>query len=252
VGEVVDTSAAFLGGRIENSRARASAKLSGFHKAAHDIRTPLATVMQSVDALLDLPDGPSARAQRIYEVLRRNVHWMGTVLESSTARSPRRWQEVDLARLCEDMRTLIAPLLTARQQTLVIDARGGPTCIQGDYAGLARALLNLLDNASKYGPRGDQLRVRVRRRSTGTVVDVVDHGPGIPAGERHAIFRAFYRGAAMRRSGGNGSGIGLSVVKDVVTAHGGTVGVSCGGGATRVWFFLPDAADIQDEGPHVA
>jgi two-component system sensor histidine kinase MprB len=236
---VVGSPEAVLRGRVAGPRVGALGEPFGLRKAAHDIRTPLATVIQGVDALLELPEDRSERARRIFDLLRRNVHWMGTVLESSAISSRQPLDQVDLVKLVEDTRSLIAPLLAAREQSVSIETAGGRMRIQGDYAGLARAILNLLDNASKYGPRGDQLRVTIRPRSAGTVVSVIDHGPGVPAGERHAIFRAFYRSPAARRSGQNGNGLGLSVVKDVVMAHGGTLGVSCARGATRVWFFLP-------------
>jgi signal transduction histidine kinase len=217
-------------------RLNASASL---HQAAHDIRTPLTTVMQGIDALLELTDDTSDRAQRIFDALRRNVQWMGEVLDASVARRPRPRQEVDLVALVEDTQALVEPLLRARRQTIAIEAMSQLPRIRGDHGSLARAVLNLIDNASKYGPRGDRLRVTVRKRAAGIVVSVIDHGPGIPPGERHAIFRAFYRTATARSSGRDGVGLGLAVVRDVVRAHGGRVGVSRSNGATRVWFFLP-------------
>ena len=68
-----------------------------------------------------------------------------------------------------------------------------------------------------------------------------DHGTGVPVGERHAIFRAFYRtDEAQARQ--KGSGLGLAIVSEVAKAHGGTAGVSCANGTTRVWLFIPDVA----------
>ena len=110
-----------------------------------------------------------------------------------------------------------------------------------DPGGLMRAFLNLLDNASKYGPQGDRLCVTVRRRKAGTVITFSDHGKGIPRGERHSIFRAFYR-TEDAQAHANGSGLGLAIVSEVARAHGGTTGVSCANGTTRVWLFIPDVA----------
>lgn len=210
-------------------------------KAAHDIRTPLAAVTQGVDALLNLTnDGDGA--QRLFNIVRRNVVLMGEVLASSVDRglsAALPMTTVDLGELARDVADLIEPVLTANGQTIEVRVTGRTTGVLGDYGGLARVLLNLLDNASKYGPRGDRLRVRVRRRNSATIVSVHDHGPGIPRGERHAIFRAFYRTSGARQSQVDGLGLGLSVVRDVIDQHGGSVGVSCARGETRVWFCIP-------------
>jgi len=211
-------------------------------KAAHDIRTPLAAVTQCVDALLNLSDETPEGAQRLFNIVRRNVVLMGEVLAASVDRSraaPLPMAEVDLGELAKDVADLIGPVLGARGQTIEVKVSGRTTRVVGDYGGLARVLLNLLDNASKYGPLGDQLRLRVRRQPAATIVSVHDHGPGIPRGERHAIFRAFYRTSGARQSEVDGLGLGLSVVREVIEQHRGSVGVSCERGETRVWFCIP-------------
>lgn len=208
-------------------------------QAAHDIRTPLATVVQGVDALLDLGDADSPRARDIFELLRRNVLWMGELLEASTMKTSPGHQEFDAIELIRETVSLMRPVLDAREQTVTVSGAVS-LIVQADHQRIARALLNLLENASKYGPRGDQLVVSARRRKSGTVLGVHDHGPGIPAGERRAIFRAFYRTAEAKASPQPGYGLGLALVHEVAAAHGGSVGVSCLGGTTRVWIYLPD------------
>jgi signal transduction histidine kinase len=212
-------------------------------KVVHDICTPLAAITQGVDALLNNLDQETPEgAQRLFNLVRRNVVLMGEVLASSTDRSRSsqlNLTEIDLGELARDVADLIGPVLSARGQSVTVKTTGHTVRVSGDYGGLARVLLNLLDNASKYGPVGDQLRVRVRRQTTGTVVSVHDHGPGIPLGERHAIFRAFYRTAEASRSDIRGTGLGLSVVREVIEQHRGSVGVSCRHGETRVWFCIP-------------
>jgi signal transduction histidine kinase len=208
-------------------------------QAAHDIRTPLATVVQGVDALLDLGDTDGPRARHIFELLRRNVLWMGTLLESSTAIKTSQRQEFDAALLMSETASLMQPVLEARGQRVTIRS-AGPVKLRADHRGVARALVNLLENASKYGPRGDEIILSARRRKAGTVLAVHDHGPGIPPGERRAIFRAFYRTARAKSSPEQGYGLGLATVQEVAEAHGGRAGVTCAAGTTRVWIFLPD------------
>jgi signal transduction histidine kinase len=167
---------------------------------------------------------------------------MGELLSASIDRSramPRPLTKVDVGDLVRDVADLIGPVLIARGQTIEVTVSGRSTVVVGDYGGLARVVLNLLDNASKYGPVGDKLRVKVRRRAAATIVAVYDHGPGIPRGERHAIFRAFYRTTNAKQSQVDGMGLGLSVVREVIDQHQGSVGVTCERGETRVWFCIP-------------
>ena len=191
-----------------------------------------------------IDDASGDGAQHLFNIVRRNVVLMGELLATSLDRSSRvtssSHSRVDLGLLAKDVVALLEPVLGARDQRATVRITGRTTLVVGDHGGLARVILNLVDNASKYGPVGDELVVRVARRKTSTVVSVQDHGPGIPPGERTAIFRAFYRTEAARQSRVNGVGLGLSVVRELVAEHGGTVGVSCARGETRVWFAIPN------------
>ena len=235
---VLDATHSTLGDRLPSA---APAYAAAVRKVAHDIRTPLAAVTQGIDALLNITDDTDG-AQRLFNIVRRNVVLMGEVLAASidgTERNRVPMAEVDLGELARDVADLIEPILAANGQTIDVRVTGRKPTVLGDYGGLARVVLNLLDNASKYGPRGDHLRVRVRRRNSATIVSVHDHGAGIPRGEQHAVFRAFYRTSGARQSQVHGMGLGLSVVREVIEQHGGNVGVSCARGETRVWFCIP-------------
>src|SRR5919202_2616301 len=98
-----------------------------------------------------------------------------------------------------------------------------------------QVLLNLLDNAVKYGPVEQTVRGRVASVSGVVCVVVEDQGPGVKAGERESIWQPFQRGAAAREGAG-GSGIGLTVVKEILDEHAGSVWVedAAGGGAAFV------------------
>jgi len=108
-----------------------------------------------------------------------------------------------------------------------------------DDDALRQVLLNLLDNAVKYGPEGQEVRVGVRPRSPGALVWVDDEGPGIPTGDRERIWQRFFRLDAHRESAIAGTGIGLTVVRDLVAQHGGRSWVETGerGGARFVVEF---------------
>ena len=96
--------------------------------------------------------------------------------------------------------------------------------VQGDAAGLSRAVLNLLDNAAKWSPPGGTVRLRLHQIDSANAELVVsDEGPGIAPEERGLVFERFYRSASARAM--PGSGLGLAIVKQVVVKHGGMIHV---------------------------
>ncbi|HVU36565.1 MAG TPA: sensor histidine kinase, partial [Opitutaceae bacterium] len=99
---------------------------------------------------------------------------------------------------------------------------------------------NLVDNALKYTPGGGRVTLAARAETHAVVITVVDNGPGVPASEREAVFRRLYRGDSSRSQ--RGLGLGLSLVKAIVEAHGGTVAVDdAPGGGARFTVRLPGA-----------
>jgi len=109
--------------------------------------------------------------------------------------------------------------------------------VVGDAAMLERAVMNVLDNAVKWSPSGADVDVRL----AGTEITVSDHGPGISPADATHVFQRFWRAPASRSM--PGSGLGLSIVKQVVDDHGGEVSVQANdGGGTRVRIVLPPAA----------
>ena len=129
--------------------------------------------------------------------------------------------------------------------TVECDVAPGLPEVRGDAAALRRALGNLVANAAKFASAGRWVGVRASAAAGGStvVVRVEDRGPGIPRDERGRVFEPFYRGPAAERNAAPGSGLGLSLVRHVVRAHGGSVHVEGreGGGAAVV-VELPAAA----------
>jgi signal transduction histidine kinase len=116
--------------------------------------------------------------------------------------------------------------------------------VLGDAAALHRALANLVANAVKFAAAGRWVAVRASARPDGRTVEVrvEDRGPGIPRDEREQVFDPFYRGPAAERNATPGSGLGLSLVRHVVRAHGGRAHVEGReGGGTTVVLELPAA-----------
>jgi two-component system sensor histidine kinase MprB len=111
-----------------------------------------------------------------------------------------------------------------RRNDIEFDAVITPWQVYGDGGGLARAVLNLLDNAAKWSPPSGRVGVRLRQIDpTHAELVVSDQGPGIPPQERRLVFERFFRSTSARAM--PGSGLGLAIVKQVVLKHGGTLRV---------------------------
>ena len=120
------------------------------------------------------------------------------------------------------------------------EASGQPVTVKGDRLLLRRLIRNLLENARRYAGDGP-IDVSVVKESDRAVLEVRDHGPGVPSDERERIFEPFYRLAATRESG-RGSGLGLALVREIARRHGGeAVCLAAEGGGSRFRIDLPAA-----------
>jgi PAS domain S-box-containing protein/excisionase family DNA binding protein len=130
---------------------------------------------------------------------------------------------LDLCALVRKVVAEVQPTLT--QHTLTCATPDAPLIIEGDALRLEQVLQNLIGNAIKYSPRGGLVSVRIERQSEWASVDVSDQGIGIPQDALAKLFERFYRASNVDGGGIAGIGVGLYVVKEIVTLHGGKVAV---------------------------
>jgi two-component system, OmpR family, sensor histidine kinase KdpD len=212
--------------------------------ASHELRTPL-TALQGFSELLATRPFAPAEVRRLAEIMRGEIERLGRIvsdfldlarLERGLAPSIRR-TVVDPAPLIATAVELFRRTRTTHRLELHVD--GALPRVDADADALDRVLKNLIGNALKYSPPGSCVRVRARSVDGVVAVDVEDEGPGIPPEERARIFEPYYRmrdTAAM----GPGTGLGLSVVKSLIEAHGGTVHADAAPGTgTRMTVILP-------------
>ena len=218
---------------------------------SHELRTPLAQIRLYVETMRLGRFATDAQRTRAVEHIDRETRRLSHLVENVLrfARGTRgasergRRDPVDIARETAEIVAEFEPLAAARRaQVLVEFAEPTPAGEVAMRPGTFRqVLLNLLDNAVKYGPVGQTVHVRVEGRGSRGVgeerirVTVIDEGPGVPESERDFIWRPFQRGSAAQEGAG-GSGIGLTVVKEIVDEHHGRTWVENGahGGAAFV------------------
>jgi len=196
---------------------------------SHELKTPLASIREGTELLMDGAVGELDSAQReVTAILRENGIKLQQLIENLLSFSA--WQarhsglEISQFRL----RPLIKSTLETHQLTLLaqrvhLDLKVQDIKLQADRAKLKLILDNLLSNALKYSPRGGTIYIHAHTEQDMLVLDVGDTGPGISKEERGAIFEAFYSGRAPTAGHLKGTGIGLSVVNEFVQAHGGTI-----------------------------
>jgi signal transduction histidine kinase len=213
---------------------------------SHELRTPLAQIRLFADLLESgrLPAGDQrTRSIRIINEEARRLSWLvENILHFSRSQrgagrvAP---QPLLAAPLLHEIVNAFAPLAREREVRFDVAADEG-VVVRADADALRQVLLNLLDNAVKYGPVGQTVRVRAELRGLALRVSVEDEGPGVPLEERPLIWEPYRRLPRDAAGATGGSGIGLAVVRDLVELHGGRTGVGdAPGGGANFWLELP-------------
>jgi signal transduction histidine kinase len=216
---------------------------------SHELRTPLAQIRLFLETLrlgrftteaqrrwsLDNIDRETNRLAQLVENI---LHFARAGRAPATHRTP---ESTALGVEVEQIARAFEPLAASRRASLRLDIAPN-VVLPLQRETFRQVLLNLLDNAVKYGPAGQTVRVSLALSGASACVTVADEGPGVPEKEREAIWKPFFRGQAAAAQGAGGSGIGLAIVKDLVAQMGGRISIipSPRGAAFQV--ELPGAA----------
>ena len=184
-------------------------------------------------------DNVERETTRLTHLVERVLRFSRTGRPDDEAREP-----VDAASEVTRIVEEFQPLSAARGAKVTIDVEPVPKLLLRPAA-LRHIVLNLLDNAVKYGPTGQTIRVRVRDVNGDVHVEVADEGPGVAEADRESVWRPYERGRTAGHTAG--SGIGLSIVRDVAAQHGGSAWIAePSGGAGAVFVIaLPAAKDTS-------
>lgn len=216
---------------------------------SHDLRTPLVAIMGALTSLRDLsasmPESDRAQllgaAVKEAERLNRLIQNLLDMTRLSHGALGLRLTAVDVRDAVSESMSRLAEVLAAHEVQARIATDLPPA--HADRTLLGQVLVNLLENAAKFAPPGSPIVIEARAMQSRIHIEIVDHGPGIPAAERARVFDLFERGG-QRDSGVAGAGLGLSICKGFLEAMGGTIQIKEGaqGRGAVVEITLPAAA----------
>ncbi len=220
--------------------------------AAHDLRSPLASIRGFSEVLLDEDAGPLTDEQReflavIYDASESMLMLVNDLLDISVIESGKLDLKLQSASLPDTVRERVHMLeILARNKGVSIGTQVVPETrpVRFDPLRIGQVVDNLVGNAIKFSPPGSRVQVSVLNENHGVTVGVRDQGPGIPHEEQSKLFTAFQKLSAKPTGGEKSTGLGLSIAKKIMDAHNGSIGVESTPGAGAVFFFsLPYASD---------
>jgi signal transduction histidine kinase len=225
------------------------ARQAAFANIAHDVRTPLGSIRAAAEALqAGAVEEPELRA-RLLGGLVEHAQYLGRLTDDLLRLATYEGGGLILRRNPVDVSALVAQALQgveARAQTCAItltpEVPAGLPPVWADADRVLEILFNLLDNALRYTPPGGEIRLAIEVDPARQVlrIHVCDTGPGIPTDVLPHLFERYWRGDYRRTGGWANMGLGLSIVREIVKAHGGVVAVAnCPAGGADFQFSLP-------------
>jgi heavy metal sensor kinase len=215
---------------------------------SHELRTPLASIRSVGEVGLQrdhTAEGYRDIIGSMLEEVARLTHMIETLLTMSRADAG----QITLQKttfpfmdLLHEIAGLVGVLAEEKEQKIILEGNGG-IALHGDKTFLGQAIMNLLDNAVKYAPAGSEIRLRLREISVASEEEriaeltIENEGPAIPKELRERVFDRFFRIDEARSRDAGGVGLGLSIAKWAVAAHGGEIGIQ-ESGAMHCTFYL--------------
>jgi signal transduction histidine kinase len=222
-------------GRLEAVERERAFMLSSI---SHDLRTPLTALRASVEAIRD---GVAADPDQYLSRMERQVRALADLVDDLQLHSrlvsgtmELRRQRLDLTELADEAMETLRPIAEARPVTLRLET-AQRVLVDGDQSQLARVVRNLLENAIRHAPEDSVVVVHVEAVASGVTLRVVDEGDGFPADFRDRALEPFTRADPARDTLTGTAGLGLSIARGIVVAHGGSIAVADGpGGVVEV------------------
>ena len=196
--------------------------------ASHELRTPLTVMRMELESVLQEPGLQGATREKVASVLEeterlaRTVEGLFAISRLEAGEAMMEVARFDLSELVVSTADQMS-LLGEEKHLTVQSAACLPVEVSGDRFRVKQVIVNLLDNAIKHSPIGGEIALSTRSSDGEAVLEVADRGPGIPGEALPQVFDRFFRADAVRTPSENGAGLGLSIVRSICLAHGGSV-----------------------------
>lgn len=194
---------------------------------SHELKTPIFAAQGFVHTLLDNPDEDMEVRVKFLEKAAKSLDGLDELVKDLLTVSQIETGAIKIEKKSIDLREVIHEIFEqleskAKKRDIKLKTTGfeGPIVVKADFQRISQVLSNLIDNGIKYGNEGGKVLVDIIEKNKTFQIDVRDNGPGIPAEHLHRLFERFYRVDKSRTKLSGGSGLGLSIVKHIVQAHG--------------------------------
>lgn len=212
---------------LQKLEVAASAKDEFLAMLGHELRNPLAPIVTALELMKRRGDLKTSKEQDIiHRQVRHLIRLVDDLMDVSRIARGKvtlRKDTLELGSVLSKAVEMVTLLMEQRGHRLQADYPDTGMLWHGDPVRIAQVVSNLLTNAARYTPPGGQIHLTATRDGDAAVITVTDNGQGIPADVLPRIFDLFYQGARNGHIGQGGLGVGLALVKSLVTAHGGTV-----------------------------
>ena len=216
-------------GIMENERRSEYAKNELITSVAHDLRTPLTSIIGYLDLVsskeltqetqrkyIDIAYNKSKRLEKLIEDL-------FTYTKFNFGEVKANYNEVDMVKLLNQLVDEFYPSFAEYNLEYEFCPKSASAVIKADGDLLARAFANLISNAIKYGREGKNILIELFKKDTGVIITITNYGDIIPPEDLNRIFQRFYRVETSRSSETGGSGLGLAIAQSIITMHGGSI-----------------------------
>jgi two-component system sensor histidine kinase ChvG len=196
---------------------------------AHEIRNPLTSIRSAVETLELVPDGPGR--PRLLAILKQDVGRLDRLIGdiSNASRldaelSRESFRKVELTRLLTDILAIYDSAAKPGEARVTLTAPAGESLsVRGQEGPLGQVFRNLIDNARSFSPGDGVVRITLAREKGQVVIRVEDDGPVIPPDNLETVFERFYTSRPKGAAFGGNSGLGLSIARQIIQAHGGSI-----------------------------
>ena len=243
-----------------NAREKEEAKLQAEHEKfratllrsiSHDLRTPLTTISGNASILLtNHEELDTSTKQHMYQDIYDDSTWLHNLVENLLSVTKIEDGGMELNMQSQLVEEIVSEAIqhTNRSSTdhiITVFHENDLLLARCDARLIVQVIINLVDNAMKYTPAGSYIRISTKQKDNNVVFSVADNGLGVPDNEKEHIFRMFYTGTAVAADSRRSIGLGLSLCKSIVNAHGGEITVSDNVPQGAVFTFTVPTGEVE-------